>query len=98
MELCNELRCKGCDPSIITKWASDTSAYIKSLDSTHYVTIGDESWFCNKGIADGSYVYGCAEGVDLVTNGQIPTLDQGVFHVYPDQWGYNCSWANSWIE
>jgi mannan endo-1,4-beta-mannosidase len=52
-ELCNEPRCSQCDPSVITNWASKTSAYIKSLDKTHLVTLGDEGWFCGGG--DGSY-------------------------------------------
>ncbi len=38
-ELCNEPRCSGCKTSVITNWASDTSAYIKSLDPDHLVSI-----------------------------------------------------------
>ena len=52
-ELCNEPRCHGCPSSTIHDWAADTSAYIKSLDDTHMVTIGDEGWMCSGG--DGSY-------------------------------------------
>lgn len=52
-ELCNEPRCHGCSSDIIYNWASTTSAYIKSLDSTHMVTLGDEGWLCEGG--DGSY-------------------------------------------
>jgi mannan endo-1,4-beta-mannosidase len=40
-ELANEPRCNGCDTSVITDWVNATSAYIKSLDSNHMVTIGD---------------------------------------------------------
>lgn len=40
-ELANEPRCQGCDTSVITDWAATTSAYIKSLDPNHMVTIGD---------------------------------------------------------
>lgn len=94
-ELGNEPRCNGCDPSIITNWAASTSAYIKSLDATHMVTLGDEGWLCSGG--DGSYAYSCAEGVDFEANLAIPTLDFGTFHLYPDSWGYNESWGNTWI-
>ena len=52
-ELCNEPRCHGCPSSTIHDWAADTSAYIKSLDETHLVTMGDEGWMCSGG--DGSY-------------------------------------------
>ena len=94
-ELCNEPRCHGCDKSIISTWAADTSAYIKSLDPNHMVTLGDEGWFCSGG--DGSYAYSCGEGVDFEANLQISTLDYGTFHQYPDQWGYNYTWGNEWI-
>ena len=95
-ELCNEPRCHGCDKSVIHKWASETSQYIKSLDSKHLVTLGDEGWFCEGG--DGSYAYSCGEGVDFASNLNIPTLDYGTFHMYPDQWGYNYTWGNTWIQ
>jgi endo-1,4-beta-mannosidase len=85
-ELCNEPRCHGCDSSVITNWASETSAFIKSIDSTHMVTLGDEGWFCSGG--DGSYAYSCAEGVDFEANLQVSTLDYGTFHQYPDQCKY----------
>lgn len=94
-ELCNEPRCAGCETSIIYDWASSTSAYIKSLDSDHMVALGDEGWLCGGG--DGSYAYSCAEGVDFQKNLGISTLDYGTFHLYPDQWGYNYSWGNTWI-
>lgn len=27
----------------------------------------------------------------------IKTLDYGVFHLYPDSWGYNETWGSTWI-
>ena len=94
-ELCNEPRCHGCPSSTIYNWASTTSAYIKSLDKSHMVTLGDEGWLCSGG--DGSYAYSCAEGIDFAKNLGIKTLDYGTFHMYPDQWGYNYTWANEWL-
>jgi mannan endo-1,4-beta-mannosidase len=54
-ELCNEQQCHGCDNSVIYNWASKTSAYIKSPDRQHMVTLGDEGWLCGGG--DDSYAY-----------------------------------------
>ncbi|MCJ1432398.1 hypothetical protein MMC27_001754 [Xylographa pallens] len=96
-ELCNEPRCHGCDTSVIYNWASETSAYIKSLDPSHMVTLGDEGWMAPP-TGDGSYAYSGAEGVDFIKNLGISTLDYGTFHMYPDQWGYNFTWGNTWIE
>ncbi|KAI4286380.1 MAG: hypothetical protein L6R35_004364 [Caloplaca aegaea] len=101
-ELCNEPRCPGCDTAIITKWAADTSAYIKSLDATHLVSLGDDGWFGPASSSylpnnDGSYAYSGYEGVDFEKNLAIRTLDFGTVHMYPDQWGYNYSWGSTWI-
>lgn len=68
-ELANEPRCQGCATSVITNWASTVSAYIKSLDSTHMVALGDEG-FMNGG-GDGSYPYTTYEGVDFAANLKI---------------------------
>ncbi|KAL8784022.1 MAG: hypothetical protein Q9213_004210 [Squamulea squamosa] len=102
-ELCNEPRCSGCNPSIITKWASDTSAYIKSLDPNHMVSLGDEGWLTSTSANtvpnyEQSYAYTGYEGVDFQANLAIKTLDYGTFHLYPNHWGYNFTWGNTWIE
>ena len=81
-ELANEPRCNGCATSVITNWATTISAYIKSLDSTHLVTLGDEG-FMNGG-GDGSYPYTVAEGIDFQANLKVANLDFGTFHLYPD--------------
>ena len=52
-ELANEVRCSGCDTSVIYNWASSTSAYIKSIDPKHMVALGDEG-FGNIPGGDGS--------------------------------------------
>jgi mannan endo-1,4-beta-mannosidase len=97
-ELCNEPRCHGCDSSVVTTWATGISQYIKSLDPNHLVTLGDEGWLAPAdGLGDGSYAYSGAEGVDFVANLKIKTLDYGVFHLYPNSWGYNYTWGSEWI-
>lgn len=104
-ELANEPRCSGCgDTATLTQWAASTSAYIKRLDPAHMVTLGDEGWFAPADKAEVPFhddltsAYDGSSGVDWVANLQIPTLDYGVFHLYPDSWGYNYSWGNEWIR
>ena len=86
-ELCNEPRCRQCDTSVIYNWASETSAFIKGIDSGHMVAIGDEGWFAPPE-GDGSYAYSAYEGVDFIKNLAIETIDYATFHLYPDKWGY----------
>lgn len=98
-ELCNEPRCQGCESSVIYHWATQISQYIKSIDPVHMVTLGDEGWLTPEDkIGDGSYAYSGDTGVDFVANLKISTLDYGVFHLYPNSWGYNYTWGSTWIQ
>jgi mannan endo-1,4-beta-mannosidase len=97
-ELANEPRCSGCDTSIIYNWASTTSAYIKSLDANHMVTMGDEG-FGPLTNDDGSYPYTTsAGGYTWEDNMNITTLDFATLHLYPDSWGQDYDWGTPWVE
>ncbi|KAI1425763.1 glycoside hydrolase superfamily [Xylaria sp. FL1777] len=95
-ELANEPRCNGCATSVITTWATEISAYIKSLDSKHMVTLGDEGFGLTTD-TDGSYPFSYGEGLDFEANLKISTLDFGTFHLYPGSWGTSNDWGNLWI-
>ncbi len=102
-QLCNEPRCSACNTSVIYKWATDTSKYIKSLDPNHMVSLGDEGWFAlSSGYSDedgtSSHAYSGGNGVDFVANLNISTLDYHTFHLYPSWWNYPFSWGNHWIR
>ncbi|KAH8083773.1 CEL4a mannanase [Cristinia sonorae] len=104
-ELANEPRCKGsnsqnngnCTTATITQWASEMSAFIKSIDSNHLVALGDEGFFNQPG--NPSYPYQGGEGVDFDANLAIKTLDFGTFHLYPGSWGQANppTWGAQWI-
>ncbi|KIY61398.1 glycoside hydrolase family 5 protein [Cylindrobasidium torrendii FP15055 ss-10] len=105
-ELGNEPRCRGstgtstgtCTPAILTAWAKDISAYIKSLDSNHLVALGDEGFY-NQPSAP-TYPYQGGEGIDFDANLNISTLDFGTFHSYPISWGQTSDpqgWGTQWI-
>lgn len=81
--------------SVIYNWAKTTSEYIKSLDSNHMVTIGDEGFGPLTG-GDGSYPYTTsAGGYTWADNMNITTLDFATFHLYPDSCKF--SESNTWI-
>ncbi|KAL0578392.1 hypothetical protein V5O48_003613 [Marasmius crinis-equi] len=105
-ELANEPRCKGttgttsgtCTTQTITKWATNISAYIKSIDSNHLVAIGDEGFFNKPG--NPSYPYQGGEGIDFDANLKISSIDFGTFHSYPIPWGQTSDptgWGVQWI-
>jgi mannan endo-1,4-beta-mannosidase len=97
-ELANEPRCNGCDLDVLNKWVADSAAYVKSLDSAHMVTTGEEGF----GLAgDGSYPYQFGEGGDFNATCADPNVDFCVYHLYPESWGTDANgeqWGNEWIE
>lgn len=96
-ELANEPRCTGCDTSVLTTWISQTSAYIKSLDPNHMVTIGEEG-FGVTALSDGSYPYSTGPGTNFTQNLAVSTIDFGTFHLYPSSWGEADSpFGSTWI-
>ncbi|KAJ5557948.1 hypothetical protein N7535_009441 [Penicillium sp. DV-2018c] len=96
-ELANEPRCNGCDVSVLHDWVKSTSAYVKSLDSKHMVTIGDEGFGLDIQ-SDGSYPYSYAEGLNFTMNLDIETIDFATFHLYPESWGATNDWGNGWVK
>jgi mannan endo-1,4-beta-mannosidase len=94
-ELANEPRCKGCKTSVLTDWIRKTSDYIRSLDSDHMITVGDEGFGLQ---GDGSYPYQFTEGLDWAANLALPNISFGTFHLYPEAWSVSQTWGNGWIQ
>ena len=102
-ELANEPRCKnatkfdsleGWDKTTMVRWAEEMSAYIKSLDPNHLVSVGDE------GFLDGGkkhWAYQASDGVDHRALTAIESIDFATFHLYPDNWGTGYKFANDWV-
>jgi mannan endo-1,4-beta-mannosidase len=109
-ELMNEPRCAGSGPSAgglpssnactsqtLLKWISEVSAYIKSVDSNHLVSVGDEGFFCNDaGVPADLNI--CYAGVDSVAFSQVASVDVMGFHLYPDSWGQTPGWGEQYIQ
>jgi len=96
-ELANEPRCSGCATSVITNWAKTTSAYIKSLDPNHMVTMGDEGFGLSGG-SSSDYPYTTGPGESFSDNLALPDIDFGTYHLYPSSWGETDDWAQAWIQ
>ena len=93
-ELANEPRCKtdaGCKNDVIYEWAKEMSAYVKSIDPYHMVSVGDEGFYNlpynSVKESSCSYIWYGAEGVDFEKLMTINTIDFGTPHIYVDQWG-----------
>jgi mannan endo-1,4-beta-mannosidase len=104
-DLANEPRCQGsgvyptsssCTTQTITSWAADVSAYIKSIDSKHLLSAGDEGFYCTDP-SSSDFTINCSTGVDTVALASLPSMDTLSFHLYPDSWGKTPGWGTNWI-
>jgi mannan endo-1,4-beta-mannosidase len=105
-ELANEPRCVGsgtypasanCNTATITNWASEMSAYVKSIDKNHLVSSGSEGFLCIPGSTE--YERDCASGVDELAISKLPTIDVMSYHLYPDGgWNKTVAWGTTWIK
>ncbi len=105
-ELSNEPRCgidKECKDDILYNWATEMSAYVKSIDPYHMVSVGDEGFFNWKyeeatNNDRNHYIYAGAEGVDFTKLMSIDTIDFGTPHMYMEDWGVsNKNGDANWI-
>lgn len=96
-ELSNEPRCtvdEFCKDDILYNWAEEMSAYVKSIDPYHMVSVGDEGFY-NLGYQEAakqdlpSAAYSGYYGVDFNKLMTIDTVDFGTPHMYVDQWGFD---------
>jgi mannan endo-1,4-beta-mannosidase len=100
-ELANEPRCKGTGPGApgwtndtLPTWVDEVSAYIKSLDRNHMVSVGDEGFLASGGE---HWAYKANDGVDHEKITAVPGVDFGTFHMYPEDWGASLDWGKRWI-
>ncbi|GAA3641048.1 hypothetical protein GCM10022200_25980 [Microbacterium awajiense] len=117
-ELANEPRCTSagaypdgaCDTQTVTSWADEMSRHVKSIDSNHLLSVGDEGFFCRDESAwsltkkYGASGYGpgfgedCADGVDTVALASLDNIDMMSMHLYPDHWKVSVDWGTGWIK
>jgi mannan endo-1,4-beta-mannosidase len=61
------------------------SAFIKSVDSSHLVGVGDEGFF--RRAFSCHHLYDGRHGVDCEAFLRAPDIDFGTYHLYPQGWG-----------
>jgi mannan endo-1,4-beta-mannosidase len=95
-ELANEPRGSvGTSSSVVTRWASEMSSYLKSIDPNHMVAVGDE------GFLDGEsehWTYHADNGIDHRALTALPNIDYGTYHLYPETWGTGFGWSERWLD
>ncbi|GAB2242520.1 hypothetical protein Droror1_Dr00019295 [Drosera rotundifolia] len=88
-ELINEPHCMS-DPSgdTLVDWIKAMSAFVKSVDDKHLVTVGLEGFYGPKSLKSSMNpsAWVSTIGTDFIRDSQIPTIDFASVHIYPDQW------------
>ena len=96
-ELANEPRCES-DPSgdTLQAWIDEMAGYIKSIDSNHLVSTGEEGWYDIAGSSD--WRHDGRLGADYIRNNQSPYIDVCSFHLYPEGYGMSDTENLGWIQ
>ncbi|KAL3645464.1 Mannan endo-1,4-beta-mannosidase 2 [Castilleja foliolosa] len=92
-ELINEPRCitdKSGDT--LQDWIEEMSAFVKSVDRNHLITVGLEGFYGPKSpkrLTVNPEFWASDIGTDFVRNSKISTVDFASVHIYPDHWTHN---------
>jgi mannan endo-1,4-beta-mannosidase len=90
ISLVNEPRCDGyTDPACngyVQDWLEEMAAYVKTVDSKHMLTIGNEGFFAGADKAENPVLWGDSMGQDFTKNGAVPEVDFVTIHMWPDNW------------
>lgn len=94
-QIMNEGRNRGGDPRVMRDWYQEIAQYIKSIDSNHLVTTGEDGF--DEGTPSeysreeysNTYVLRAQEGTSYVMNIAIPEIDYGNAHWYAGDFGFD---------
>jgi mannan endo-1,4-beta-mannosidase len=99
-ELTNEARCDG-RRDILLDWVHEMAGLVKKLDGNHLLALGDEGFFNEHHFlhADKGQLYDGRHGTDFAAILDIPEIDFGGYHFYPQDWGYDkdLDFGNQWV-
>ncbi|GMH32385.1 hypothetical protein BSKO_00219 [Bryopsis sp. KO-2023] len=108
-DLLNEPRCETwrvpeCG-RILQKWIEEMSAYVKSIDTNHMVTIGSEGFFKHGSVQEylNPQDWAGQMGQDFLLNHIPEHIDFATIHVWPDTWdrteeNFEAHWIMSHVD
>jgi mannan endo-1,4-beta-mannosidase len=93
-DLLNEPVCRGCPKGTIATWVKEMAAYVKSLDTNHLLTVGEEGFYSTtQASIPFNPMYGQPGGTwaeewgqDFVADHSDSNIDYASFHAWPDLW------------
>jgi mannan endo-1,4-beta-mannosidase len=99
-ELTNEARCEG-DRDLLLDWVHEMASHVKQLDGNHLLALGDEGFFRERFFPHGEgELYDGRHGTDFTAVLEIPEIDFGGYHFYPQDWGHaqDLAFGQQWVK
>ncbi|KAM7275247.1 hypothetical protein ACFE04_017113 [Oxalis oulophora] len=92
-ELINEPRCMSdISGDTLQEWIEEMSAFVKSIDRNHLITIGLEGFYGPKNpkkLTVNPEIWASELGSDFIRNNNVSNVDFASVHIYPDHWIHN---------
>lgn len=90
-ELINEPRCAGCPAVVLDTWISSMASLVKTIDSNHLLTVGEEGFFSNETPQQGANPSGNNswagdQGQNFVSNHADKNIDYAGIHMWIQNW------------
>lgn len=89
-ELINEPRCiSDASGDTLQDWINEMSAFVKSIDNKHLLTVGLEGFYGPKSpkrLTVNPEFWAATLGSDFIRNSEIANIDFASVHIYPDHW------------
>ena len=101
-ELTNEARCDG-DRDLLLDWVHEMAAFVKQCDKNHLLALGDEGFFYEHSffqLHSKGQLYDGRHGNDFAATLDIPEIDFGGYHFYPQDWGHanDLAFGDQWVQ
>lgn len=103
-QIMNEGRNPGASATILRDWYQKIAQYIKSIDSNHLVSTGEEGFdegtpsVYSTGEYSNTYTLRANVGSSYVMNTDIPEIDFGNAHWYPTEYGFGTTMNESLLR
>lgn len=89
-ELINEPRCMSdASGDTLQDWIEEMSAFVKSIDKNHLLTVGLEGFYgpkTPKSLTMNPEEWASRLGSDFIRNSKVSYVDFASVHIYPDHW------------
>ena len=99
-ELTNEARCDG-NRDLLLDWVHEMASFVKQLDSKHLLALGDEGFLHQRySMTNKGQLYDGRHGTDFAAILDIPEIDFGGYHFYPQDWGHenDLEFGEQWVK